>query len=306
MYILEYIWLDSENNFRSKTRVSKKFMETWNYDGSSTGQATTEKSEIILRPVFKCLNPFKYVNGYECWLVLCDLWINDHTPHESNTRLFAQEIFEKHKHEKPLFGLEQEFFIERPELTEADQNFYCKNNFKHGREVVEEAFDKCLRAELNMTGLNAEVAPHQWEFQVCDYSIGASDQLLMARYIFQRHLESKNYKFILSPKPLKHCNGSGCHINFSTAEIRNGNYEIEYIMEKFEKNHKNHLKVYGKRNETRLTGKNETSSANKFTWGIGDRTASIRCNVGYFEDRRPGSNIDPYIATATILETLLS
>ena len=129
MYILEYIWLDSENNFRSKTRVSKKFMETWNYDGSSTGQATTEKSEIILRPVFKCLNPFKYVNGCECWLVLCDLWINDHTPPESNTRLFAQEIFEDHKHEEPLFGLEQEFFIERPELTEAGQNFYCKNNF---------------------------------------------------------------------------------------------------------------------------------------------------------------------------------
>jgi glutamine synthetase len=64
--------------------------------------------------------------------------------------------------------------------------------------------------------------------------------------------------------------------------------------------------LYGSKNELRLTGTHETSKINEFSWGYGDRTASIRCNHTYFEDRRPGSNIDPYIVTSKILKTLMS
>ena len=303
MYILEYIWLDSDHEFRSKTRVSNVISE-WNFDGSSTGQATTDASEIILRPVYFCENPFKYVNGYDCRLVLCDTWINDHTPHPSNTRMKTLHIFEKHKDQRPLFGLEQEFFLKLPKLAEKDDNCYCKNNLSYGRECVEEIFDKCVRARLAITGMNAEVAPYQWELQVCEYGVKAADQLTLMRYIIDRVAKRHGYDMILHPKPFKHCNGSGCHVNFSTECIRNGDYDIEYIMGKFEKRHKEHLEVYGEKNELRLTGKNETCSMDCFKWGRGDRTASIRCNVGYFEDRRPGSNIDPYIVTGKILETL--
>ena len=57
-YTFEYIWLDSENNARSKTKVtslnsaptSHTELPLWNYDGSSTGQAVTEKSEVELDP----------------------------------------------------------------------------------------------------------------------------------------------------------------------------------------------------------------------------------------------------------------
>ena len=62
--ILEYIWLDSEQKCRSKTKILKnsrnidftnmKTVPEWNYDGSSTGQATTEDSEVILKPVKVC------------------------------------------------------------------------------------------------------------------------------------------------------------------------------------------------------------------------------------------------------------
>ena len=68
--VAEYIWLDSNMNFRSKSRVLKLVIShkprnqllttyhnavllqipDWNYDGSSTGQATTEDSEVILKP----------------------------------------------------------------------------------------------------------------------------------------------------------------------------------------------------------------------------------------------------------------
>ena len=51
----------------------------------------------------------------------------------------------------------------------------------------------------------------------------------------------------------------------------------------------------------RLTGRHETQSIDKFSWGISDRGSSIRVPqstaknwIGYLEDRRPASNADPY------------
>lgn len=69
--------------------------------------------------------------------------------------------------------------------------------------------------------------------------------------------------------------------------------------------------MYGD-NSKRLTGKHETSSREKFTSGVGDRSASVRIptttaaeSKGYIEDRRPASDIDPYVVTASILDTTL-
>ena len=57
--ILEYIWLDVNNNFRSKTKIITdnnicigdiSTLPVWNYDGSSTGQAIGTDSEVFLIP----------------------------------------------------------------------------------------------------------------------------------------------------------------------------------------------------------------------------------------------------------------
>jgi len=81
-------------------------------------------------------------------------------------------------------------------------------------------------------------------------------------------------------------------------------------MDKLANKHEQHIAVYGKDNCMRLTGLHETSSMNKFTWGIGTRNTSVRIpnatvknSCGYFEDRRPAANIDPYLATAIIAKT---
>ena len=301
MYILEYVWLDSESNFRSKTRVSEK-IETWNFDGSSTGQAFAKNSDLLLKPVFTCKNPFK--NKDTCLIVLCDVWIDEHTPHPSNSRIKSLQIFERYTNEKPLFGLEQEFYLQLPDN---DTNYYCKYNFNTGRECAEEIFDKCLEADLKVTGMNAEVSRYQWEIQVCEYGVTASDHLMVMRYIMERVASKYNYSIILHPKPVSEYSGSGCHVNFSTESIRNNQCcgGVGDIMKRFEKNHRDHLNVYGLKNELRLTGFHETCNMNEFRWGKSDRTASIRCNSGYFEDRRPGANIDPYTVTSKILDTLL-
>lgn len=68
--------------------------------------------------------------------------------------------------------------------------------------------------------------------------------------------------------------------------------------------------LYGAGNSERLTGKHETASAEEFTYGKGNRGASSRIPVttmesgkGYFEDRRPGSNIDAYLVSAIMVDT---
>jgi len=71
------------------------------------------------------------------------------------------------------------------------------------------------------------------------------------------------------------------------------------------------MSVYGEDNQLRMTGQHETAAYDKFTWGIANRGASVRVNravaeegKGYFEDRRPASNADPYQITGIIVETL--
>ena len=67
---------------------------------------------------------------------------------------------------------------------------------------------------------------------------------------------------------------------------------------------------YGVGNDRRMTGEYETSDYSTFSYGVADRGASIRIPTvvekegkGYFEDRRPSSNMDPYVVTSLLFET---
>ena len=75
--------------------------------------------------------------------------------------------------------------------------------------------------------------------------------------------------------------------------------------------HKEHIKVCGDGIEKRMTGECETSDYNVFSWGVGDRGASVRIpqavsdkGCGYFEDRRPCANIDPYLLLSSLLSSI--
>ncbi|HIA00138.1 MAG TPA: glutamine synthetase [Candidatus Marinimicrobia bacterium] len=327
----EYIWIDGHKptaKLRSKTKVfegpvkSLDDIPMWGFDGSSTMQADGSDSDCMLKPVYYLPDP---IRGGDDILVMNEVRKPDGSIHESNTRARLVEIAEKHKDEDAWFGIEQEytFFKGRSPLGwpnggyPAPQGpFYCGVGADEvfGRDIVEDHMDICLQAGIQISGVNAEVMPGQWEFQVGSLGpLEVSDQLWIARWILYRIAENYGVNATLHPKPVKgDWNGAGAHANFSTKLMReNGGLKIiESACEKLGRKHEEHIAVYGAHNEERLTGLHETCALHEFRYGVSDRGASIRIPMdtanngkGYLEDRRPSANMDPYQVCAALIET---
>lgn len=325
-FCAEYIWIGGENELRSKTRVFVNYNRNdgfpdWDYDGSSTKQAEGHNSEVILKPCAVVKDPFRRTNDV---LILCSTYKPDGEPVSNNHRHNAVSVFGRGLHENPWFGLEQEYFMYDTRTKQPlgfDENgkqgqYYCSvgSMNAHGRDIAEEHLAACLTAGIKISGINAEVAPGQWEFQIgiCE-GIEAGDHLWLARYLLERISEKHGVYINYHPKPLiGDWNGSGCHTNYSTKTMREpgGLGEIYKAIDRLSNKHVEHMQVYGQFNELRLTGKHETAGYNVFSYGRANRGASIRIGnktvddgCGYFEDRRPSSNMDPYLVSAKIFET---
>lgn len=323
-FVCEYIWIGGNGELRSKTKVLHDIkygsdeIPEWNFDGSSTQQAPSDgNTEVIIKPCAVYKDPFRVIDNYRNYLILCDTYDNDGQPLPTNHRDSASTIFNKIGDDVDCwFGLEQEYFIRFNNCfihAENNGSHYCGFTNKREKIIVEEHLKSCLFIGLEISGINAEVATGQWEFQIGpSQGIAAADQLVVARYLLERIAEKYDATIDYSPKLSENANGSGCHINFSTEKMRNegGLEEILYCMKKLDEKHEQHIAVYGKDNHLRLTGLHETSSMDNFTWGIGTRNTSVRIpnitkknGCGYFEDRRPAANIDPYLATSIIAKT---
>jgi glutamine synthetase len=327
-YKAEYIWIDGTEptaKLRSKTKILDDGAELpiWGFDGSSTNQAPGDKSDCVLQPVFSCPDP---IRGGDNKLVLCEVLYIDMTPHASNTRAACVEIADKYKDQEPVFGIEQEytFFKDgRPfgfpvgGFPAPQGGYYCGVGADevYGRDIVEEHLDACLTAGLHISGINAEVMPGQWEFQVGPVAPPqVADELWVARWLLYRIAEDYDVAATLDPKPVKgDWNGAGAHTNFSTKAMRSeGGFDAvvagaEALGTKVDE----HVAGYGADIEHRLTGMHETAPWDKFSYGVSDRGASVRIpwqvevdKKGYLEDRRPNANCDPYVVTRLLVSTI--
>ncbi len=330
---IEYVWIDGYKptaSLRSKTKVvyspvtKLSDIPEWGFDGSSTEQAEGRSSDCRLTPVFFLPDPLR---GNPHVIALCEVFHANGDVHPSNTRAALRMIAKKYKTADAWFGIEQEYtlFQEGRPLGFPNIGFpgpqgpyYCgvgADNIK-GRDLAEEHMDACLAAGITISGINAEVMPGQWEFQVGPLGpLAVADQLWISRWLLQRLGEEYDISVSLDPKPVSgDWNGAGCHTNFSTKAMRapGGIKAINVACEKMKRKHFEHIAVYGAGNEARLTGRHETCSIDQFRYGVSDRGASIRIPMatanegrGYLEDRRPAANMDPYQVCAVLMNTVL-
>ena len=330
----EYIWIDGYKptaNLRSKTKIIDGPIESvdalpfWGFDGSSTMQAEGNDSDCMLKPVYYVPDP---IRGGDDILVMCEVLNADGSIHVSNNRAACTELAGKFSSHEAWFGIEQEYTfydgsnpLGFPEdgYPAPQGEYYCgvgANNI-FGRDIVEDHMQLCLDAGLDISGINAEVMPGQWEFQVGPTGAPeVADQLWIARWLLYRIAEDYDVTVNIEPKPAKgDWNGAGAHTNYSTKAMReDGGYDVIIdACEKLGKNIDRHISVYGDKNDKRLTGMNETAKITEFYYGVSDRGASIRIPMqtendkkGYLEDRRPAANMDPYEVCAALIETTCS
>ena len=206
------------------------------------------------------------------------------TPHATNTRALLRPVAEKYADQEPLFGIEQEYTFFKdgrplgfpPNGFPAPQAFYyCGVGADEvfGRDVVEAHLDACLDAGLGISGINAEVMPGQWEFQVgpleparrrptsCGWPAGCSTA----------SPRTSASSATLDPKPVKgDWNGAGAHTNFSTKAMREGYDPIIAACEALGKKAEEHVAGYGADIEHRLTGSHETAPWSEFSYGVSE------------------------------------
>jgi glutamine synthetase len=327
-YKAEYIWIDGTEptaKLRSKTKILEDGAELpiWGFDGSSTNQAPGDKSDCVLKPVFTCPDP---IRGGDNVLVLSEVLTIDMAPHPTNTRAACAAVADEFADQEPIFGIEQEytFFKDGRPLGFPNGGFpapqggyYCGVGADEvfGREIVEAHMDACLEAGLHLSGINAEVMPGQWEFQIGPVAAPqVADELWIARWLLYRIAEEFDVAATLDPKPVKgDWNGAGAHTNFSTKAMRENYDAIITACEALGKRVDEHVAGYGAEIEHRLTGLHETAPWSEYSYGVSDRGASVRIpwqvkedGKGYIEDRRPNANCDPYVTTRLIVETCCS
>ena len=323
-----------KQSFNTTNPIENPLLPAWSFDGSSTNQAAGDDSDCVLVPVYVVPDPIRGAGNY---LAMCEVFNADgKTPHASNTRAGLRAVFNdpdfegamQTEFESAWFGYEQEYtlfagatplgFSNDRRFPAAQGPYYCGvgSDQVYGRELVEEHAKACFDAGLTISGINAEVMPGQWEFQIGPVTaLEGGDMLWIARWLLYRIGETYGVNATLDPKPVPgDWNGAGMHTNFSTENMRNpgGMDFIKAFCDAAGQTDRinAHLAAYGDGLELRLTGKHETCSMQDYKYGVSDRTASIRIPVetakvgyGYLEDRRPNANACPYAVATEMLTT---
>jgi len=202
---VEYIWIDENLKFHSKTRIFHSLFNTkpqitkWSFYNDS--------EQITLKPLKVYNDPFERKNHL---LVLCESF-------EKNSRIDALNIFEYKKYLEPTFEIEQEF------LVVPIYNFYNNNNdniycpigseYAFGREFLTEVIDNCLYSGMKIISKNLQDSFGKMRIKIEGDDIDASDQLMIMRYILLRTSEKFNYEI----KFIK------CFYEFNTKHIRDNN-----------------------------------------------------------------------------------
>lgn len=343
MPFADYLWIDGIQptaGLRAKTRwvevdtdePDARNFPALDFQGVPTHQGDEDGADLRLQPIRVIHDPLREGRHY---LVLCEVIGADGYPHASNTRAALREVIDAGgRGHAPWLGFEQQYTLTRhgrpPGLDgegplPAPGSAYCSVGADRvfGRDVAERHALACERAGLALHGFNAEGMPGRWEFQLGPRgkrqddpsALSIADQLWLARYLLIRIAEQAGIIVSFDTRPSRgDWNGAGLRTRLSTAAMRGekGLRAIQSAVQRLQSRHVDHVLVYGDGLEARLDGALGQCPISEFSVGYGDRRASIHipaggkdAGPGYFEDRRPGANADPYRVAARLLATVL-
>jgi glutamine synthetase len=318
-YLNQYVWSDKYGESRVLTRYENDqgLDKLICLNGLNTGQSVDDNnSDIYIKPVQQYNNPFyKRTKELEPSIFVCEVMLDNTTPHSSNERLNSIKTLENYDDVK--MSVTNEFFITKKNVPVAFLSnppptqqgiFYCGvgGDIAIGQECANEIFQNSYKSDLNVTELFGSVAPSQWGITLeGDAKVKLLDDLICLRYIISRTAEKFGVTVCFHPQLLKQeWNGSGCIISFSNEKMRNDsecNYIRNTVIKNLEKTHNEYISLCGEDNDRRLLGTNNTSKQSEFTSKVGKYDSSIRIpkltntnGRGEIEDRRPGANMNPY------------
>ncbi|CAN7937692.1 unnamed protein product [Ixodes hexagonus] len=323
-----YVFVDgSLENVRAKTKTldfepkAARDCPEWTFCGLGTYQwaDASAKSEMFLVPVALFRDPF--LKGRNK-LVLCESLHHDRTPLGEkfiHSLYYANRVRSYHRRGGRRLGYTGRRYLSAAAVTGPYYYGVGADNVV-ARQVSDAHLKACVYAGVKVSGTNAEVVLSQWEYQVGPLpGVEAADHLWMSRYILHRVAEDFDVIVTLDPKPYKgnEFAGSAGHINFSTNDMRDHG-GLEFIikaLKKLEAKSELHLTNYdpqkGKSNSRRLNAGMLATPGEDFSADKCSRLGSIRVprlvvesGRGYLEDRRPGANVEPYLATETLVKTI--
>uniref|UniRef100_H0Y294 Glutamine synthetase n=1 Tax=Otolemur garnettii TaxID=30611 RepID=H0Y294_OTOGA len=284
-----YIWIDGTGEgLRCKTRTldcEPKCVEElpeWNFDGSSTLQSEGSNSDMYLVPAAMFRDPFRKDPNK---LVFCEVFKYNRKPAGTNLCQILVTL-----------SLQKAYFV-----SLSPQYMFVVNSRK-------------CHWDLDISVPNFQPVNSLTPAEVPSYTA----RFLSSLELFPVEL-TLFFCFFLLHKPIVYnlalnltwnpaplvWNGAGIHTDY-----------IEEAIEKLSKRHQYHIRAYdpkgGLDNARRPTGFHETSNINDFSAGVANRSASIRIprtvgqeKKGYFEDRRPSANCDPFSVTEALIRTCL-
>lgn len=216
----------------------------------------------------------------------------------------------------------------------------CSTGPKAARDVSDMHMHACMRAGLRVSGAQQLAVPGIWAFKLgpCE-GVELGDQLWTSRLLLQRVGERCGVRVSFDPRPdPAGCllgTGGTCSLEFSTKSSRvpgQGILAMQQHIVRLQAHHAEHCCAYCTASPSPplaplLAGSPEahsclrrnasfssTSSAASltFTCGVGDKRASVMIpsstllnKCGPIVDRRPPSNMDPYLSTLLLASAAL-
>lgn len=184
-----------------------------------------------------------------------------------------------------------------------------------GRDLSEAHLRHCLKAGVRISGSSAASSPGQWSFKIgpCE-GIDLADELWTSRYILQRLSEKAGKHVTFDPCPIPgDWSPAGCFVKFSTSGTRDpstGLAAIEQQVLRLQASHVQHMIAYGQGSLNKLLSQDPNASV--FSCAGANKAASVvvpsktlLSRAGYYVDRRPSSNMDPYLVTMLLVASAL-